>query len=82
MDDKKIIGHIKKQEVMEQEEQPEEGQAAKSGEPDDTTTTEEEGLVVGPRRWKTQLITALKKAVAAGKIKEQKRCWKEATKWR
>ena len=84
MDDKKIIGYIEKQEEPEpqKEEQPKEKEKMTQGYPDDTTTTEEEGLAAGPCRRKTQSIMALKKAANAAKIKEQKRRYLEATKWR
>ena len=74
-----IVGHIEKKEepddtVQEQGqvEQMEGVQVKKTTEQEDTTT-EEEGLATGPRKQKTQSITAMKKVAIQAKIKEQKR---------
>ena len=77
-----IVGHIKKKEELQEEEAMEGVQAEKTVEQDDTTATEEENPWGVPRRHKTQSITALKKVAIEAKIKEQKRRYEEATKWR
>ena len=57
------------------------GRAAKVTE-QDKTTTEEENPSEGPHRHKMPSVAALKKAVTEAKLKEQKRRYKEAMKWR
>ena len=77
-EDQKIVGHIEKKEEPEEDVT----EIIPTAKDTDDTTTEEENLPAGPRKRVTQSIIALKKAAAEAKVKEQKRRWDEATKWR
>ena len=63
-----IVSHIEKKE------EPDEGvtENIPAAKDTDDTTTEEENPPAGPRKCATQSISALKKAAAEAKIKEQK----------
>ena len=76
--EQQIMGHIEKKEELD-EDVTEIVPAAKDTE---DTTTEEESIPAGPRKRATQSIIALKRVAAKAKIREQKRRWDEATKWR
>ena len=77
-EDQKIVGHIEKKEEPDEDVT----EIIPTAKDTDDTTTEEENLLAGPRKRVTQSIIALKKAAAEAKVKEQKRRWDEATKWR
>ena len=81
----KLIGHIEKVEeagndVPEQKQTQQTAPKCKGVE--DNTTTEEENLLAGPRKRKTQSVNKAKQAALEAKVKEQKRKYEEATKWR
>ena len=78
----KVVGHIEKVEETE-DDVPEKKQATEKGkEVEDDTTTEEENVASGPRKRKTPSMAKAKQAALEAKIKEQKRRYEEATKWR
>ena len=91
----KIVGHVEKKEEPGEEEaeaqvvEKEVVQVEKDNEPQlgeltekGTTAGAETSETDGRRRWRTQSVAAIKKAVAAAKIKQQEKLLKEMTKWR
>ena len=78
----RLIGHIEKVEEAEDDVPEQEQMAVKRKEVEDDTTTEEENLPTGPRKRKMPSVTKAKQAALEAKIREQKRRYDEATKWR
>ena len=78
----KLIGHIEKVEEIEDDVLEQKQTVPKHKEVEDDTTTEEENLLAGPCKRKTPSVTKAKQAALEAKIKEQKRRYNEATKWR
>ena len=78
----KLIGHIEKVEETEDDIPEQKQTVSKCKKVEDDTTMEEENLLAEPRKRKTPSVTKAKQAALEAKIKEQKRRYDKATKWR
>ena len=78
----KLIGHIEKVEETEDDILEQKQMVPTCKEVEDDTTKEEENLPAEPHKRKTPSVTKVKQVALEAKIKEQKRRYDEATKWR